>query len=733
MPLKSLKSKLLIAAASMVIGSGLLISLLVTQRYSDSLLAAVTGQAESLAHSVALESVERILINDLVSLQKMLDHQMRSNQSLAYLFVVRDGRVLAHTFSKGIPAQLIDANQASSSDEGHLQRIASSDGERVFDIAWPIFSGRAGVLRLGFSEKPFREQVNRLWLQMSLVTLGILLLAVIGSLIFVRRITRPLAALAHATQKIDKECLDLKVDVHGEDEVTALASAFNRMVTRVKDYTERLEEKTKELERTHNQTRTFCEIVREIGSMPTLDEIGPTLISRFSNILICNQLVLLVFNDGHDAIWSLSDDEVKVVRDEDLTKAAFTSLSQMAGPTFLGDPVFKPPIVSEIFVTAPRQAVVPFSYDDRIAGGLAIACGGACDCDLKDVDMVGTILAQAAGVIKRAILQQESMNDLQRRLDASSEFRGIIGKHPKMQSLFKLVEDIAYTDSTVLIQGESGTGKELFARAIHESSERKDRPFVVINCSAYPDTLLESELFGHEKGAFTGATRQRAGRFELADGGTVFLDEIGEIPPPAQIKLLRVLQTQSFERVGGERTLKVNVRILAATNKELATEVQNGKFREDLYYRLNVIPISLPPLRERDNDVPLLANHFLRLFGSEQEKGIREFSPEAIRMILDYSWPGNVRELENSIEHAVVLAKGNRIEATDLPATLRSTAAPVQTVESSLMFVSERALLERVLAESGWNKKRAALRLGIGRSTLYAKLKRYRISKPTLQ
>lgn len=733
MPLKSLKSKLLIAAASMVIGSGLLISLLVTQRYSDSLLAAVTGQAESLAHAVALESVERILINDLVSLQKMLDHQMRSNQSLAYLFVVRDGLVLAHTFSKGIPAQLIDANQASSPEEGHLQRIASSDGEHVLDIAWPIFSGRAGVLRLGFSEKPFREQVNRLWLQMSLVTLGILLLAVIGSLIFVRRITRPLAALAHATQKIDKECLDLKVDLHGEDEVTALASAFNRMVARVKDYTGRLEEKTKELERSHNQTRTFCEIVREIGAMPTLDEIAPTLIARFRNILICNQLVLLVFNEGQDAIWSLSDDGVKVLRDEALTKATLTSLSQMTGPTFLGDPLFKPPIVPEIFVTAPRQAIVPFSHDDLTAGCLAIGCSGACDCDLKDVDMVGMILAQAAGVIKRAILQEESMNDLQRRLEASSEFRGIIGKHPRMQSLFKLVEDIAYTDSTVLIQGESGTGKELFARAIHESSERRDKPFVVINCSAYPDTLLESELFGHEKGAFTGAIRQRVGRFEQADGGTVFLDEIGEIPPPAQIKLLRVLQTQSFERVGGERTLKVNVRILAATNKDLSTEVQNGKFREDLFYRLNVIPISLPPLRERNNDIPLLANHFLRSFGSEQGKDIREFSPEAIRMILDYSWPGNVRELENSIEHAVVLAKGSRIEVTDLPATLRSIVAPVHTVESSLMFDSERALLERVLAESGWNKKRAARRLGIGRSTLYAKLKRYRISKPTLQ
>ena len=260
----------------------------------------------------------------------------------------------------------------------------------------------------------------------------------------------------------------------------------------------------------------------------------------------------------------------------------------------------------------------------------------------------------------------------------------------------------------MLIQGESGTGKELFARAIHESSERKDKPFVVINCSAYPDTLLESELFGHEKGAFTGAIRQRAGRFEQADGGTVFLDEIGEIPPPAQIKLLRVLQTQSFERVGGERTLKVNVRILAATNKDLSREVQNGKFREDLFYRLNVIPIFLPPLRERLNDIPLLANHFLSRFGS-QRKDIREFSPEAIRMILDYSWPGNVRELENSVEHAMVLAKGNRIEASDLPPALRKTeAVQASATAASLILEAERTLLERVLAECGWNKKKAA-------------------------
>ena len=217
------------------------------------------------------------------------------------------------------------------------------------------------------------------------------------------------------------------------------------------------------------------------------------------------------------------------------------------------------------------------------------------------------IFRQAAGAIRRAALQEEEIRDLQERVEHSAEFSGIIGKDPQMRIIYKLIEDTAPTDATVLIQGESGTGKELVAKAVHHLSPRRDKPFIVINCSAFPETLLESELFGHEKGAFTGATRQKAGRFEQANGGTVFLDEIGEIAPSAQIRLLRVLQTQQFERLGGEKTVTVNVRILAATNRDLIQEVRRGTFREDLYYRLNVIPINLPPLKSRVNDIPLLA------------------------------------------------------------------------------------------------------------------------------
>lgn len=368
-----------------------------------------------------------------------------------------------------------------------------------------------------------------------------------------------------------------------------------------------------------------------------------------------------------------------------------------------------------------------------------IACPKGCGCDKKELDVIEMILTQSAGAIRRAVVNESEIRDLQGRIEVTKGYGGIVGKDSRMQAVYKLIEDIAPTDSSVLISGESGTGKELVARAIHQKSNRNDRPFVVINCSAYPATLLEGELFGHEKGAFTGAVRQKAGRFEQADGGTIFLDEIGEISPSAQIKLLRVIQTQKFERLGGEKTLSVDVRIISASNKELLQEVKTGDFREDLYYRLNVIPIKLPPLRERVNDIPLLSRHFLDRMSTELNKTIDRFSSEAMRQLLEYIWPGNVRELENSIEHAVVLAKGMQIEVSDLPSEIRN-AIPVEskgiTAESSLkatptMAENESQLLKEALESCGWNKKETALRLGISRSTLYQKLKKYQI-KPTL-
>jgi two-component system response regulator HydG len=338
--------------------------------------------------------------------------------------------------------------------------------------------------------------------------------------------------------------------------------------------------------------------------------------------------------------------------------------------------------------------------------------------------------------VRRALLNDEDMHSFRSRIESFTEYSGIVGKDPKMQVIYKLIEEVAPTDASVLIQGETGTGKELVARAIHDKSARRAAPFVVINCSAYAATLLESELFGHERGAFTGAIRQKPGRFEQAKGGTVFLDEVSEVSPEAQVKLLRVLQTHTFERLGGEQTLSVDVRILAATNRDLLEEVEEGKFREDLYYRLNVIPLVLPPLRERRNDIALLANHFLQRFADEQGKEIKEFSSEALWVLLDHDWPGNVRELENTIEHATLLTKGTRLDVSDLPRQFhKSHSVSTNSFTSSLPTTiegNEKQLLRQTLENCGWNKSSAAEVLGISRNTLYAKIRKYGIFRTTI-
>jgi len=316
---------------------------------------------------------------------------------------------------------------------------------------------------------------------------------------------------------------------------------------------------------------------------------------------------------------------------------------------------------------------------------------------------------------------------LTQALEKRYSFGNILGKNARMQEVFELISDIANTDSTVLIQGESGTGKELIARAIHFNSYRKNKPFVVANCSAYSQNLLESELFGHEKGSFTGAIRRKAGRFEMANGGTIFLDEIGEVSPPTQILLLRVLQDHRFERVGGEDTLEVDVRVIAATNKNLTEEMKRGTFREDLYYRLNVIPILVPPLRERKDDIPLLASYFLQKFSQERKKEVISFSPEVMETLLAHSWPGNVRELENVIEHAVIIAKQEKILNKDLPQYL--LLRPFPTQEFATLHDYEKNLILKTLQEANWNKHKAAKRLNITRSTLYGKMKRYGLKK----
>jgi two-component system response regulator AtoC len=310
-------------------------------------------------------------------------------------------------------------------------------------------------------------------------------------------------------------------------------------------------------------------------------------------------------------------------------------------------------------------------------------------------------------------------------------FENLIGKSKQMQDVFNLVRTVAKSNSTVLIQGESGTGKELIARAIHSRSPRSKGPFVVASCGAMPDTLVESELFGYEKGAFTGATAQKKGRFELAHNGTLFLDEVGEISLKTQVDLLRVLQEREFVRVGGREPIAVDVRVVAATNRDLVEAIREGTFREDLYYRLNVVSITLPPLRERKEDIPLLTEHFLKKYAIANRKHIDRISEGAMERLLQYPWPGNVRELENAVERAVVVAKGEAIVPDNLPSLLREgmdMARELTSVGRTLEEV-EREYIEKVLDQTEWNVTQAAAMLGIDRSTLYNKIKKFELSR----
>ncbi|MBA3006454.1 MAG: sigma-54 dependent transcriptional regulator [Proteobacteria bacterium] len=301
----------------------------------------------------------------------------------------------------------------------------------------------------------------------------------------------------------------------------------------------------------------------------------------------------------------------------------------------------------------------------------------------------------------------------------------IVGDSPPMQELLEMISYVATTEATVLITGESGTGKELVAAALHENSDRHDGPFVKVNCAALADTLLESELFGHEKGAFTGADRRREGKFVQADGGTLFLDEIGETTQAMQVKMLRVLQEHELQRVGGEETIKVDVRILAATNRDLASEVKAGNFREDLYYRLNVVTLAVPPLRERRGDIPLLIDYFVQKFAEKNRRTVESVTPKCMELLVSYGWPGNVRELENAIERGVILMRGEQLSEKSLPLPIQKQEREGEIAAPSSLQEAERLLILQTLEESGGNKSEAARRLGITRKTLQNKLQRY--------
>jgi DNA-binding NtrC family response regulator len=358
---------------------------------------------------------------------------------------------------------------------------------------------------------------------------------------------------------------------------------------------------------------------------------------------------------------------------------------------------------------------------------------GADDYIAKGRLQIDELEMRIARALRQQNLEVENVS-LRQQLDAKFGMENIVGKSPAMEEVFEVVQQVAPTRATVLLQGESGTGKELVARAIHQLSPRASQPIVTVHCAALSPTLLESELFGHEKGAFTGAYERRIGRFEQAQGGTLFLDEIGEIDASVQIKLLRFLGERTFERVGSNKTLTADVRLIAATNRNLEELVKAGSFREDLFFRLRVVEIFLPPLRARSGDVPLLAQNVLREFARENNKPIADFTADAMELLMNYSWPGNVRELRTAIEHAVVLCRGERISARDLPASVREGSAsaavdPQRVLARNDLTVkeAEKQLIIRALKETQGNRTLAARKIGMSRRTLHRKLHAYQL------
>jgi formate hydrogenlyase transcriptional activator len=397
------------------------------------------------------------------------------------------------------------------------------------------------------------------------------------------------------------------------------------------------------------------------------------------------------------------------------------------------------------------SCVVPLVCRGRRIGTLAVCSVRDGAFDAEAVQLMSEIAETLAPAVDNALAYRE-IEDLKDRLakekrylesEVDASFEDVVGHSPALKKVLALVASVARTDSMVLIQGETGTGKELVARAIHRLGERRDGTFVKLNCAAIPTGLLESELFGHEKGAFTGAVSQKAGRFELAHRGTLFLDEVGEIPLDLQPKLLRVLQDQEFERLGGTRTLKVDARVVAATNRNLAEMVGKGSFRSDLFYRLNVFPISLPPLRDRPEDIPALASHFVERTARRLRKTITDIPAESMRALCRYHWPGNVRELANVIERGVILSPGPelRISGVDLEATESGHSAPA-AVRSGVPEVTdqprrlvdmERAFILKTLQETHWvvgGVEGAAARLGLSRTTLQGRMRKLGISRP---
>jgi two-component system, NtrC family, response regulator PilR len=445
---------------------------------------------------------------------------------------------------------------------------------------------------------------------------------------------------------------------------------------------------------------------------------NPEVLKLIASILETNEYEVETVSRGESAIKKLESNDYDMV----LTDLMMPDVDGMQ-------------VLEYVKSRASRTMCIILTGHGTIKSSVEAIKRGAFDYITKPVSP-SELLIIVEKALKFKNLEEENIR-LKKELKGKYHYKNIIGTSQVVKKIYDLIEKVSDTDGTVLITGASGTGKELIARSIHYNSQRSDKPLVVINCGAVPEALLESELFGHEKGAFTGAYKKRIGRFEMANGGTVFLDEIGEMSPALQIKLLRVLQEQQFERVGGTKTLHVDLRFIAATNKNLTTAINMEKFREDLYYRLNVIPIKVPSLKQRRSDIPLLIDFFLKKFQKTKDKKITGFSQSAMDSMWAYDWPGNVRELENVLKRLTILCEGPVVNMDDLPENIRDVSETSRSddevilgdelnLNEAVQDYEKRIILE-ALEKTNWVKSKAAKLLNINRTTLVAKIKKQNI------
>jgi PAS domain S-box-containing protein len=513
-----------------------------------------------------------------------------------------------------------------------------------------------------------------------------------------------------------------------------------RDVTEKKNLEQALALRSEELLRTQRRLEELFKLSREVGTKATLTELVEFLLEFTVKLLPGSEPAFLLLDSQCEQFLRLEDCEPKHVEKllrilQKLKLCAISSelvhqIKKYRGRDLIGpldrSQVF--PLLKILADSDPNWSAIPLFVRMQCIGLLFLGSKTFNRYPPEDLRFLEALCEQASGHLRNLVMHETEIKNLKSQVTERPGYGDIIGQSKCMQEIYELIDLVSGSDATVLITGENGTGKEMVANAIHKQSHRRKGPFVVANCSAYSPTLLESEIFGHEKGAFTGATHQKKGRIERASGGTLFLDEIGEIAPSVQIFLLRFLQDHCFERVGGEKVIAVDVRVLAATNRDLHHEVQAGRFRDDLYYRLNVIAIHLPSLRERKEDIALLAHHFLAKHNLKENKNIRNFSSGAMQALLDHDWPGNVRQLENAVSHAVVLSQGELIRRKHLPRFLWEIGSN-RTLTS--LSESERGLILEALQRSNWNKHEAARRLKISRSTLYSKMRRYELVEET--